>query len=270
MRSPRLPKSYSRKIDALRQNKTDSMASLTSLRSQNVPYLKKLCEVCENIQYPYEYADIVGSQLLGIESANPTTHVDGHVPTIDEVVEFLTKAYIQVTRFSDLTIIFLDDFQWIDSLTWKVIRLLCQKGHNTLLMGAMRSQETQALRRMSSVATWHGQMQSRIVEVSLGPLELSEVKDMISRVLGYDEQIIDETLWNDVYQRTGGLPIYVVQLLESVKRNKSVAIQNGRLRWTADAEREHVSESKSAMFRSSLPHVTAPSETHRHKQCCSN
>ena len=241
---------------------------MNSLKSQNVPYLKKLCEVCQLIDYQYEYADIVGSQLLGLESANPITHVDGHVPSIDEVVEFLTKAYIQVTHFADLSIIFLDDFQWIDSLTWKVVRLLCERGKHMLLMGAMRSQETPALRRMSSVALWHGQMQSRIVEVSLGPLELDEVREMISKVLDYDESVIDDALCNDVYQRTGGLPIYLVELLESVKRNKAVAMddESGRLRWTADAENEHVSVARDMIELRLLGSHLALLETDRNQQ----
>ena len=222
----------------------DSDRSLASLRSQNVPYLKKLCEICEKIGFPFEYADIVGSTLLGLDTANPTEEINGHTPTIDELVDFLTKAYIEVTRFSDLTIIFLDDFQWIDSLSWKVVRLLCEKGHHMMLMGAMRSQETSALRRMSSVASWHDQMNHRIVEVNLQELSTAEVKEMIAKVFDHNETNIDETLCHDVYNRTGGLPVYVVELLESLKRNKTVEIDpvTEKLKWTADAEKEHVSE----------------------------
>jgi class 3 adenylate cyclase/tetratricopeptide (TPR) repeat protein len=225
-----------------RGDSNQSLASMRSTRSANVPYLRKMCDICEELQYPYEFADIVGSQLLGLEGANPTTHIDGRVPSVDEVVDFLSSVYIRLTEFADLTMIFLDDFQWIDSFTWKVIRALCEKGKNILIMGAMRSQETQALRRMSSVAMWHTRMQSRkgIVEVNIGPLETDEVKQLISKVLDYHVDIIDEQLSNDIYQKTGGITIYVIELLESIKRNKTVAIDDdtGLLRWTPEAERE--------------------------------
>ena len=225
-----------------RMDSSHSMASMKSTRSVNVPYLKKLCDMCEELGYPHEFADIVGNQLLGLEGAMPTTHVDGRVPSIEEVVDFLSSAYMRLTDFSHLTIIFLDDFQWIDSFTWKVIRALCEKGKNILIMGAMRSQETQALRRMSSVASWHTHMQARkgIVEVNIGPLETREVKQLISRVLDYEVDIIDEQLSNDIYQKTGGITIYVIELLESIKRNKTVAVdkESGTLKWTPEAERE--------------------------------
>ncbi|KAI2495775.1 hypothetical protein MHU86_18750 [Fragilaria crotonensis] len=225
-----------------RTDSSHSLSSMRSTRSGNIPYLKKLCDVCEEVKYPHEFADVVGSQWLGLEGATPTTHVDGRVPSIEEVVGFLASAYMRLTEFADLTIIFLDDFQWIDSLTWKVIRVLCEEGKNILIMGAMRSQETQALRRMSSVAPWHNHMQARkgIIEVNIGPLELDEVRSLIARVLDCDVDIIDEQLSNDIYQKTGGIAIYVIELLESIKRNQTVEVDDvsGTLKWTPDAEVE--------------------------------
>ena len=224
-------------------NRIDSSTSITSGKSQilgSVPYLQKLCDICGELKYPYEFVDIVGSQLLGLDGAIPQTHVEGHIPTIDEVVDFLTTTYIRMTDFSDLILLFLDDFQWIDSLTWKVIRVLCQQRRNIFLMGAMRSQETQSLRRMSSVGAWHDEMQSRIKEIPLGPLDSSEVREAISHILGYDESIIDDSLCSDIYQKTGGLPMYVIETLENIKRKKTVDIDNltGFLRWTAESQSE--------------------------------
>ena len=226
-------------------NRIDSSTSMASGKSQllgSVPYLQKLCDICGELKYPYEFVDIVGSQLLGLDGAIPQTHVEGHVPTIDEVVDFLTATYIRMTDFSDLILLFLDDFQWIDSLTWKVIRVLCQQGRNIFLMGGMRSQETQSLRRMSSVGVWHDEMQSRIREIPLGPLDLSEVREAISHVLGYDESIIDDSLCSDIYQKTGGLPMYVIDTLENIKRKRTIDIDNltGFLRWTPESQSEQV------------------------------
>jgi hypothetical protein len=85
-------------------------------------------------------------------------------------------------------------------------------------------------------------MQARkgIVEVNIGPLEVGEVRQMIARVLDYQIDIIDEQLSNDIYHKTGGITIYVIELLESIKRNKTVAVDkdSGTLKWTPEAERE--------------------------------
>jgi class 3 adenylate cyclase len=221
-----------------------SLASLKSTKSVNIPFLKKLCEICDDLNYPNEFADIVGSQLLQLEGAIPTTHIDGRIPSIDDIVEFLANAFMYLTESCDLAMIFLDDFQWIDSFTWKVIRVLCDKGKKIFIIGAMRSQETQTLRRMSSVGMWHTQMQSRkgIVEISIGPLEIGEVKQLMSRVLGYETAVIDEQLINDVFYKTGGITIYVIELLENIKRNQAVAVdkESGTLKWTQEAEKEQI------------------------------
>jgi len=214
----------------------ESVMSLTNNGKSEVPYFEKLCQICEEIEYPYEYADIVGSQFLGLDGASPVTHVEGHVPTINELVEFLSQAFICITNYSDLSLIFVDDFQWVDSFTWKIFRELCERGKKMLLICAMRSHDKQALRRLSAAIT-QSHMQSQMIEISLGPLDLLEIREMIAKVLGYGEDAVDESLCSDIYQKTGGLPVYVAELLENIKRNKTVAIDDtGILRWTAQAE----------------------------------
>lgn len=109
-----------------------------------------------------------------------------------------------------------------------------------LLICAMRSHDKQALRRLSTAIT-QSHMQSQMIEISLGPLDLLEIREMIAKVLGYGEDAVDESLCSDIYQKTGGLPVYVAELLENIKRNKTVAIDDsGILRWTAQAEQEQV------------------------------
>ena len=225
-----------------KMNEDDGNESVMSLVNnagkQDVPYFEKLCQICEEIEYPYEYADIVGSQFLGLDGASPVTHVEGHVPTINELVEFLSQAFICITNYSDLSLIFVDDFQWVDSFTWKIFRELCERGKKMLLICAMRSHDKQALRRLSAAIT-QSHMQSQMIEISLGPLDLLEIREMIAKVLGYGEDAVDESLCSDIYQKTGGLPVYVAELLENIKRNKTVAIdESGTLRWTPEAEKE--------------------------------
>ena len=208
----------------------------------DAPYFEKLCWVCEQLNYPFEYADIVGSQFLGLESASPgVTHVDGHVPTMAELVEFLALAFICIVENSDLTVILLDDFQWVDSFSWKIFRTLCNKGKKLLVMCATRSHDKQALRRLSAAANGQDQMVSQMIEISLGPLDFNEIRELIARVLGHDEWAVGDTVCSDIFQRTGGLPVYVVQVLENIKRKKTLEIDdNGMIQWTAEGLKEQV------------------------------
>lgn len=203
------------------------------LECSSAPYFEKLIWACETLGYPFEYADIVGSQFLGLESASPITDIDGHVPTMDELVEFLAEVFDLVTEFADLVVLFVDDFQWVDSFSWKIFRTLCKKQSKLLLICAMKSHDKQALRRLSSIANRQSELQAQTVEISLGPLGFSDIKEMMSAVLGYDESVIPDDLCADIYQKSGGLPVYISPLLEDMRRKRIVELnEDGVLQWT--------------------------------------
>ena len=108
-------------------------------------------------------------------------------------------------------------------------------------MCATRSHDKQALRRLSAAANGQDQMVSQMIEISLGPLDFNEIRELIARVLGHDEWAVGDTVCSDIFQRTGGLPVYVVQVLENIKRKKTLEIDdNGMIQWTAEGLEEQV------------------------------
>jgi hypothetical protein len=226
----------------IRDESTSTVDTATTLKGQSstVQYFEKLCWACEQLEYPYEYADIVGSQFLGFESASPITAVDGHVPTMEELVEFLALAFICMADFSDLTAIFLDDFQWVDSFSWKIFRVACKRVGKLLLICATRSHDKQALRRIATAGTTEGGFQSQIIEISLGPLDLVDIRELMSHVLSHNKSEIPEGLCTDIFQRTGGLPVYVLQLLENIRRKRTLHLVNGVLQWTEEGLKQKV------------------------------
>lgn len=83
--------------------------------------------------------------------------------------------------------------------------------------------------------------QTRSVEITLGPLYLPDIRELIASVLEYSKSTIDDFLCTEIYQKTGGLPVYVTELLEDLKRNKAVALnEDGMLRLTAEGQIEKV------------------------------
>lgn len=217
-----------------------SVDSNVNRLTDSVPYFEKLCWVCEQLDYPFEYADIVGSQFLGLDSANPVTHVDGHVPTMDELADFLSHAFVCVSDFADLAIVVLDDFQWTDTFSWKIFRALCKACPKMLLICATRSHDKQALRRLSAAISEENDLHGKLTEISLGPLDFGDIRDLVALILDVEKSTISEGICTDIFQRTGGLPVYVVQTMEHIKRNKTLESVDGVLKWNADGLREKV------------------------------
>lgn len=247
------PKSPTRSLKVMRDDSSNGSVDTASVQRQSstIPYFEKLCLACEELDYPYEYADIVGSQFLGFECASPITHVDGHVPTMDELVEFLALAFIQISDFAHLTTIFLDDFQWLDAFSWRIFRVICSRVGKVLLICATRSHDKQALRRITSATTPDSRLQSQMIEISLGPLDFIDIRDLMSNVLIRKKSAIPDSLCSDLFQRTGGLPVYVVQLLENIKRMRTLELVDGVLQWNAEGLKQKVSLPSTSRFETS-------------------
>ena len=109
---------------------------------------------CEEAGLSTQYADLVGSRFLGLESARPVTHIQGRVPSVSELADILALAFMSISGFADLVFVFIDDFQWVDSFTWKVIQALGERGKKMILVCAMRSHDKQAMRRMSTAVNF--------------------------------------------------------------------------------------------------------------------
>jgi hypothetical protein len=211
-------------------------------QSSTVPYFEKLCRACNELEYPYEYADIVGSQFLGFDCASPITHVDGHIPTMDELVEFLALVFINIADFAQFSTFFLDDFQWVDGFSWRVFREICSRTGKILLLCATRSHDKQALRRITSAVTPDAGQQSQMIEISLGPFDFTDIRDLMSNVLVHKKSAISDSLCSDIFQRTGGLPVFVIQLLENIKRMRTLELVDDELQWTSEGLKQKVSQ----------------------------
>lgn len=192
----------------------------TDYRHGQDPYLEKLRFACVESGFHEQYADYVASQFLSLRNAQPITHVNGRVPSVNDLVECVVQAFIRIVDFADITTIFIDDFQWADSITLKVIRALGQSGKKMLLVCASRSHDKQAMRRIATELPFR-------LEITLGPLELPDIRSLIVSILDVpNDDSIDENICTEIYQKTGGLPVHIIELLESVKRRKAYTVEH--------------------------------------------
>lgn len=215
-----------------------SVEGSTHKQQASIPIFQKLCWICEQLDYPFEYADIIGSRFLQLECASPVTHVDGHVPTMEELSEFLILSFLCLTDHVDLCCVVVDDFQWVDAFSWKIFRALTKRSSNMLLICATRSHDKQAMRRLSTAIVGDSMVQSHMTEIALGSFDFTEIRELISLVMIVSPSAVTESLCTDIFQRTGGLPVFVVQVLENIKRKKTLELVDGVLRWTAEGLKE--------------------------------
>lgn len=80
-----------------------------------------------------------------------------------------------------------------------------------------------------------------MIEVSLGPFDFMDIRELMANVLQQEQSTISDNLCSDIFQRTGGLPVFVIQLLENIKRLRTLELVDGTLQWTAEGLKQKVS-----------------------------
>jgi predicted ATPase/signal transduction histidine kinase/tRNA A-37 threonylcarbamoyl transferase component Bud32 len=135
-------------------------------------------------------------------------------------------------------VIFLDDLQWADWASLKLIRLLVQEAQAgyLMLLGTFREQEAPAshpLRRMLADLQKSG---TTLRSFSLGPLKLEDINQMIADTLNCPPDIA-LPLTRLVYQKTQGNPFFTRQFLKALYVDGLITFNTQVGYWQCDLAR---------------------------------
>ncbi len=113
-------------------------------------------------------------------------------------------------------VIFLDDLQWADSATLKLMELLATDPDSKylLLIGAYRDNEVSSTHPLMQTVEYLQKTGTIVNNLVLEPLALTEVAELISETLNDSETIqpLAELIWN----KTGGNPFFLTQLIKAI------------------------------------------------------
>ena len=117
-------------------------------------------------------------------------------------------------------VIFLDDLQWADSATLKLMELLATDPDSNylLLIGAYRDNEVSSTHPLMQTVEYLQKRGTVVNTLVLEPLALNEVAELIYETLNGSKQIqpLAELIWN----KTGGNPFFLTQLIKAIYQEK--------------------------------------------------
>ncbi|MEG4199726.1 AAA family ATPase [Microcoleus sp. Pol12A5] len=126
-------------------------------------------------------------------------------------------------------VIFIDDLQWSDSATLKLMELLATDPDSKylLLIGAYRDHEVSSTHPLMQTVECLQATGSILNNLVLEPLSLAQVTELISETLNDSERIqpLAELIWN----KTGGNPFFLTQLLNTLYQEKLLRFDFTRL-----------------------------------------
>ncbi|WP_224361616.1 trifunctional serine/threonine-protein kinase/ATP-binding protein/sensor histidine kinase [Hyalangium versicolor] len=134
-------------------------------------------------------------------------------------------------------VVFLDDLQWADLASLKLIeQLLSQKETPPVLwIGAYRDNEVSSSHPLVSVLEEVRKAGARITDIRLEPLSLEQVEELVADTLpGAGEQLV-MPLSKLVHEKTGGNPFFLLQFMETLNQDGLlVRTPGGGWRWSPE------------------------------------
>ncbi len=134
-------------------------------------------------------------------------------------------------------VLFLDDLQWIDPATARLIEHLADRGSpgRVLLLGAYRTNEAPGGRPCAAVLESLFRSGRVIADIALPPLSEADLRRFTADALGA-EPLRVQGLAAQLAAPTAGNPLFTVQLLTSLAERGQVAFdaQAGEWRWPGD------------------------------------
>jgi tetratricopeptide (TPR) repeat protein len=168
------------------------------------------------------FVDYALTELLGVELTQQSTGNRFKLPSTDEMVGFLAKAFRLCTRDSKLVILALDDIQHADEYSWRVIQELFLHEQNILFVGAANSASASSEGLRIEPEFWeelNGKFLAakRFSTMKLGSLSREDVTSMIMKTLGIRRKDVPDHIVDGVTIQSGGMPHFVNEILRNVQ-----------------------------------------------------
>jgi predicted ATPase/class 3 adenylate cyclase/GAF domain-containing protein/tRNA A-37 threonylcarbamoyl transferase component Bud32 len=146
----------------------------------------------------------------------------------------LMEKFVQVfTTASHPLVMFLDDLQWADSASLKLLQLLMQDRGHLLVLGAYRDNEVSPTHPFMLTVDEIVKSGAVVNTITLQPLSLADLNQLVADTLICDLSLAGP-LTELVYQKTKGNPFFSTQFLKSLYEEGQIIFDWDVRHWQCD------------------------------------
>ena len=146
----------------------------------------------------------------------------------------LMEKFVQVfTTTSHPLVMFLDDLQWADSASLKLLQLLMQDRGHLLVLGAYRDNEVSPTHPFMLTVDEIVKSGAVVNTITLQPLSLADLNQLVADTLICDLSS-SQPLTELVYQKTKGNPFFSTQFLKSLYEDGQIIFDWEVRHWQCD------------------------------------
>ncbi len=143
------------------------------------------------------------------------------------------------TRKEHPLVIFLDDLQWADAASLKLMQLLiaAPESQYLLLIGAYRDNEVSATHPLIQTVEEIQKTGTTVNNIVLRPLKLTHVHQIINDTLKETDQVKTQELASLLFNKTAGNPFFLTQILKTLEREKLLTFDFVKGGWEWDIKK---------------------------------
>lgn len=170
--------------------------------------------------------------LVGEQPAVPELSPADEQKRFDSVFRKFVEVF---ARREHPLVIFLDDLQWADAASLRVIKnLVTDPGPlHLMLIGAYRDNEVDDSHLLSKLLTDLRKKPVAVREIALPPLSTGHLSSLVSDALGCSQDL-SAPLVHVVFEKTRGNPFFAVQFLKSLYHEKLLWFNQVNQHWEWD------------------------------------
>ncbi|BAY98706.1 multi-sensor signal transduction histidine kinase [Tolypothrix tenuis PCC 7101] len=209
--------------DLISQILSDSDAQIQLWRSKILSALGDNGQVI--IDVIPELENIIGKQP-------PVTELSGNSAQIRFNLLFQNFTQVFTTQAHPL-VIFLDDLQWADLASLKLLEILMNDAGSLLVIGSYRDDEILHTHPLLLTLQEIKKNGSIVNTITLNNLSQSDINNLVADTLSCDE-IVAQPLTELIYQKTQGNPFFATQFLKFLFDEKLITFDNNARYWQCD------------------------------------
>jgi len=228
-------------------NDSDSSLSMDSAFEEESALLNeerlyaRLRALCKELHYNEDFANLVGENMLGLKPVEGASK--DQLPP-NELIDFVADAvlHLKCTSESKLVISALDDVQWMDSLSWKVVQRMVERGKRLIIICMSRpiatsntSIDTKFLKWLRDQCHAVQTEYPRFTEIKLDAFTKSDVRKLLSMSFGCEDNCLNNEVCNYLYEQSGGMPYFCQEIVGNMIRKDLLEwCQDGSVNWRSD------------------------------------
>eukprot|EP00957_Ditylum_brightwellii_P019322 1458379-Ditylum_brightwellii.AAC.1 len=156
---------------------------------------ERLRGLCTKLKYPVGVADLLCEKWLGVAPLSTPNGHPGNQMTPNEMMNIIVEMFLECTKHHCFVLLAIDDVHWMDSMSWKVIEQLLNRGKNLLIVCISRpiAVSNEAIDREFLTSLLNADAENpQFTEINLSPFTKNNVRNLIALSFECQSNCIDD------------------------------------------------------------------------------